>query len=82
MKSVVMAFYFLSISLGNTFTSAVNYGIATPGHGWHLVGADYFWFFTVVMLVAALVYLPVARLYRGRTYLQGTETANVGEAGG
>ena len=76
MKSVVMAVYLLSISLGNVFTSAVNYVIATPGHGSSLAGANYFWFFTVVMLASALVYMPVARLYRGRTYLQGTEPSN------
>lgn len=35
-----------------------------------LEGASYFWFFTLVMLGAALLFIPVGMLYRPRTYLQ------------
>jgi len=33
-------------------------------------GADYFWFFTWMMLGTALLFIPYALLYRGDTYLQ------------
>jgi len=35
-----------------------------------LEGAAYFWFFTWVMLGAALLFIPVGLLYKPRTYLQ------------
>lgn len=35
-----------------------------------LEGASYFWFFTWVMLGAALLFIPVGLLYKPRTYLQ------------
>jgi POT family proton-dependent oligopeptide transporter len=35
-----------------------------------LAGAQYFWFFTQVMLGTAICFLLVARLYRPKTYLQ------------
>ena len=35
-----------------------------------LEGAAYFWFFTKLMLVTAVVFIPFALLYRPKTYLQ------------
>ncbi len=35
-----------------------------------LEGADYFWFFTGIMLATAILYVPVARLYPEKTILQ------------
>ena len=35
-----------------------------------LEGAAYFWFFTKLMLVTAIVFVPFALLYRPKTYLQ------------
>ncbi len=69
MKSLVMAFFMLSISLGNLFTSAVNFFIDKPGGESRLAGADYFLFFTLLMLVTAALFVVVSRLYRGQVYL-------------
>ena len=69
MKSFVMAFFMLSISLGNLFTSAVNFFINNPDGSSRLAGADYFLFFTLLMLVTAILYMVMARFYRGRTWL-------------
>ena len=44
MKSFVMAFFMLSISLGNLFTSAVNFFIQNDDGSSKLAGADYFIF--------------------------------------
>jgi POT family proton-dependent oligopeptide transporter len=69
MKSFVMAFFMLSISLGNLFTSAVNFFIQNPDGSSKLAGADYFFFFTALMTVTAAGFMLLARHYRGQTYL-------------
>ena len=70
MKSLVMCTYLGSIALGNVFTAAVNFFIQNPDGTVKLAGASYFYFFVVVMLVAATLFVFVARFYRGRTYIQ------------
>ncbi|MFV1983903.1 MAG: POT family MFS transporter [Thiohalomonadales bacterium] len=74
MKSLVMAFFLLSISLGNLFTSAVNFIIQNDDGSSKLEGADYYLFFTVLMLITAILFTQVARFYKGKTYIQ-TEVA-------
>jgi POT family proton-dependent oligopeptide transporter len=69
MKSFVMAFFMLSISLGNLFTSAVNFFIQNPDGSSKLAGADYFIFFTLLMLGTSMLFVLVARYYRGETYI-------------
>ncbi|MDX2457735.1 MAG: POT family MFS transporter [Gammaproteobacteria bacterium] len=69
MKSFVMAFFMLSISLGNLFTSAVNFFIQEPDGSNKLEGAEYFMFFTALMLVTAILFMLLARFYRGQTYI-------------
>jgi len=70
MKSFIMALYMLSISLGNFFTARVNQYIDSSDGASGLEGAAYYWFFTGVMLAAAVLFLFVVRFYRGRTYVQ------------
>ncbi|CAG7857491.1 hypothetical protein MCAMS1_02331 [biofilm metagenome] len=60
MKSLVMALYMLSIALGNLLTSGVNFIIEHFDIGSNLAGANYFWFFTVIMLITAFVFLCVS----------------------
>ena len=69
MKSFVMAFFMLSISLGNLFTSAVNFFIQQPDGSNLLQGADYFLFFTALMLVTAVLFMFLANFYNGQTYI-------------
>lgn len=57
MKSFVMACYFLSIAVGNLFTSAVNFFIQNADGSSKLEGASYFWFFTILMLITAVLFL-------------------------
>jgi POT family proton-dependent oligopeptide transporter len=64
MKSFVMAFYFLSVALGNLFTSAVNFFIQNDDGTSKLAGADYFWFFTGLMLITAVLFLFVSSRYQ------------------
>lgn len=67
MKSFVMAFFMISIALGNLFTSAVNFAIEGTGE---LQGADYYWFFTLLMAVTAGLFALASRYYPARTRLQ------------
>ncbi|VAW98264.1 Di-tripeptide/cation symporter [hydrothermal vent metagenome] len=73
MKSFVMALFLLSISLGNLFTSAVNYIIQNDDGSSKLEGASYYLFFTILMLITAIAFTQVARLYQGQTYLQSAD---------
>jgi POT family proton-dependent oligopeptide transporter len=70
MKSFVMAFFMMSIAAGNLFTSAVNFFIHTDAGADRLSGADYYLFFTLLMLGTALLFSLVARFYRGDTRLK------------
>jgi len=70
MKSFIMAFYFMSVAVGNLFTSAVNFFIENADGSSKLAGASYFWFFTALMLVTAMLFLVVIRHYNEKTYFQ------------
>lgn len=70
LKSLIMGIYLCSVSLGNLFTAAVNWWIErSPGA---LAGAAYYWFFVKCISVTAVLFLVVARFYKGRTHLQST----------
>ena len=70
MKSFVMAFFMMSIAAGNLFTSAVNFLIRNPDGSSKLEGADYYLFFTGLMLLTAFLFVVVAKFYRGQAHLQ------------
>ncbi|MDQ6960873.1 MAG: POT family MFS transporter [Mariprofundaceae bacterium] len=75
MKSFVMAFFMLSISAGNLFTSAVNFFIENPDGSSKLAGADYFEFFTILMLITAILFAIASRFYKGERHLQDESIA-------
>jgi POT family proton-dependent oligopeptide transporter len=70
MKSFIMAFFMMSISIGNLFTSAVNFFIQNDDGSSKLAGASYYWFFTLLMLCTALLFLIVARFYKEQSHIQ------------
>lgn len=70
LKSLVMALFMLSISIGNLFTSAVNFLIQNPDGTSALEGASYYLFFAAVMAGTAVLFIPVAMRFRERTYIQ------------
>ena len=70
MKSFIMAFFMMSIAVGNLFTSAVNFFIENDDGSSKLAGADYFWFFTTLMLITAFIFIFVARGYKEKAHLQ------------
>jgi POT family proton-dependent oligopeptide transporter len=70
MKSFVMAVFLLSVTLGNFFTAIVNQFIQNTDGTSKLEGSSYYWFFALAMLGTACVFIPVAKLYREKTYIQ------------
>jgi POT family proton-dependent oligopeptide transporter len=48
----------------------VNKFIQNPDGSVKLAGAAYFWFFTILMFGAAVLFIVVAWLYREKTYIQ------------
>ncbi len=69
LKSFIMAVSLLSISLGNIFTGTVNLFIQNEDGSSKLAGASYFWFFAGMMLLTAIIFVPVAALYKEKTYI-------------
>ncbi len=72
MKSLIMAFYNLSISLGNAFTSGLNFFIQNDDGSTRLGAVEYHLFFAGLMLVTAIVFVFVSRFFVTKTYLQET----------
>jgi POT family proton-dependent oligopeptide transporter len=77
LKSVVMSMWLLTVSLGNVFTTLVNKFIQNPDRSVKLQGAAYYWFFTILMFVAAAMFIVVAWLYREKTYIQEEQPATL-----
>jgi POT family proton-dependent oligopeptide transporter len=78
MKSFIMGLYLLvAIALGNIFTAQVNGYIDEQKKlgASILEGANYFWFFTIFMLVASIVFVVWSQFYRGEMFIQGEEEA-------
>ena len=73
MKSLVMACFLLSVSLGNIFTSAVNFLIQNEDGSSKLTGSEYYLFFAAAMLFTAILFVPVAMWYQEKTYIQDDE---------
>ncbi len=73
LKSLVMAFFLMSISIGNLFTAAVNFFIQNPDGSSKLEGPDYYLFFAGAMAVTAIVFIPVSMRYREKTHIQDEE---------
>ncbi len=70
-KSLIMGLFLLSVSLGNAFTSLVNYFIQKPDGTVMLSGPQYYWFFAGIMFVVSCLFLVVVKMYQEQTHLQG-----------
>jgi proton-dependent oligopeptide transporter, POT family len=63
MKSLIMSIYLLSISMGNLLTGVINFLIENPDGSSQLAGASYFWFFTGLMLITAVLFAWISRFF-------------------
>ncbi|MDI9403963.1 MAG: hypothetical protein QM516_08825, partial [Limnohabitans sp.] len=63
------------VSAGNFLTAGVNKFTQDAEGNSTLEGASYYWFFTYLMLGAAVVYIFVSLFYREKEYIQTAEDA-------
>jgi POT family proton-dependent oligopeptide transporter len=64
MKSTIMGFWLLTVSLGNKLVAVLSGFEGLPL-------TTFFWIFAGLMAVAALIFAVLAYFYKGKTYLQG-----------
>ncbi len=81
MKSLIMSLYLLSVALGNLFTAAVNKFTMDSAGNTTLIGADYYWFFTKLMIAATVLFIFVVVFYKPREYLQDGSDSSRGASG-
>ncbi|MGP8199896.1 MAG: POT family MFS transporter [Limisphaerales bacterium] len=70
MKSLIMAFYLTSVTLGDLFVAGVNKFIENPDGTTKLAGASYYLFFAEVLLGSAVIFIFVARRFKAQTFIQ------------
>lgn len=75
MKSLIQSINLLSISLGNVFSAVVNHTIKNADGTSKLPGASYYWFFMIAMAVTAVLFIPIARWYKQKEYIQDEAAA-------
>ncbi|HEX4665150.1 MAG TPA: POT family MFS transporter [Chthoniobacterales bacterium] len=73
MKSSVMALWLFTVAGGELFVGLFNGWVLNADGTRKLTNYQYFEFFTVLMFVTAVVFVIVARFYKGQTYLQSQE---------
>lgn len=73
MKSFVMSIWLLSVAVGNWFTAFVNWVIEREDGTVMLEGVAYYWFFTGLMFVVAILFLAVPRFYKEKEYIHGVD---------
>ena len=80
MKSFILSLFLLTVSLGNFLTSGVTWALTSEtGHA-RLNMTQELWFWAGLIFVAAVIYVPVAKWYQPKEYLQ--EEAENGKAEG
>lgn len=69
MKSTMSAIWFSTVSIGNLFVSKINSNIAEGGFFAQLHGANYYWFFTGLMLVATVLFMLISGRLKETRYV-------------
>ena len=80
MKSAVMSLWLLTVAAGNYFTAGVNFVIENEDGTKKMDDLQYYLFFAALMAVTACAFAFVARYYRGKTYIQGSDNEVVATA--
>ncbi len=76
MKSLVMGLYWCSVAAGNLFTALVNHFNQLPGGASRLDGPEYYLFFSAVMVVASILFVPMAIRFQVRDQVQPALTSH------
>lgn len=75
-KSLLQSIELLAISLGNVIAGVVNDVIQNDDGTSKLPGASYYWFFVIAMLVTSVLFIPLARWYKPKEYIQEEAATN------
>ena len=70
MKSFILSFWLIAVAIGNLFTALVNLFMKKDDGSLLLEGADYFWFFTALMFIAAVLFYLINRNYKEEHFVQ------------
>ena len=73
LKSFMLSLWLMTTALGNGFAALINFLIKKPDGTLLLEGAAYFWFFTILMFLAAILFYFVNRNYKEIYYIQEGE---------
>ena len=60
LKSITVSIFLLSIAIGNIYTSIINFHNERDDGSVILTGYNYFLFFTLIMLIATILFFPLA----------------------
>lgn len=72
MKSTIMACFLLSITLGNTLVSVIQNNISNGGFFAQFHGAGFFWLFTGICAVTAVLFMIISPRIKEKSYIGGT----------
>ncbi len=67
-KSLIMGFFLLSVSLGNIFTAWINAIIINSDGSSKLAGEMYYYFFALVITITAVLFLFVLKYYKPKSF--------------
>jgi proton-dependent oligopeptide transporter, POT family len=76
MKSFILSFYLVAVALGNAVTFIFNHLIQDSEGNSIITEVQYYWIFTGMMLLTAIVFIPVARRYKMQNYIQDEAPAD------
>jgi proton-dependent oligopeptide transporter, POT family len=69
MKSTIMASYLLTVTIGNVLVSVIQNNIKSGGFFAKYHGADFFWLFTAICVVNAIVFMCVSPFIKEKSYV-------------
>jgi POT family proton-dependent oligopeptide transporter len=81
MKSFILSLFLLTVSLGNFLTAGVTTIITDAEGQSRLSMTQELWFWAGLILVAATIFIPVAKWYKPKEYLQEEEDLAGNESG-
>jgi POT family proton-dependent oligopeptide transporter len=81
MKSFILSLFLLTVSLGNFLTAGVTTIITDTEGQSRLSMTQELWFWSGLILVAAAIFVPVAKWYKPKEYLQEEEDLAGNESG-
>jgi dipeptide/tripeptide permease len=73
MKSVIMSLWLLANSMGQLLTAGINHFIQDKNGEQTITGPSYYWLFTTMMAVTAVLFVFAAMAYRPSPIIENDE---------